>query len=62
MVLGIVNLLLAGMLVLAIARFQGSVAQVYGDQFFYVPIVMLAIAGWRAIVGVLILIGRRRGA
>ncbi len=61
-VLGVANLALAGMLVLAVARFQGSVAQVYGDRFFYVPIVMLALAGWRAVVGVLILIGRRRGA
>jgi len=61
-VLGIVNLVLACMLVLAVIRFQGSVAQVYGDRFLYVPIVMIAIAGWRAVVGILILIGRRRGA
>ncbi len=61
-VLGIVNIALAVMLVLAVMRFQGSVAQVYGDRFFYVPIVMLAIAAWRVAVGVLILIGRRRGA
>jgi len=61
-ILGVANLALAGMLVLAMTRFQDSVAQVYGDRFFYVPIVMLALAGWRAIVGVLILIGRRRGA
>ncbi len=61
-VLGIVNIALACMLAVAVTRFQGSVAQVYGDRFFYVPVVMLAIAGWRAAVGVLILIGRRRGA
>ncbi len=61
-VLGIANLALACMLVLAVMRFQGSVAEVYGDRFFYVPIAMLGIAVWRATVGVLILIGRRRGA
>ena len=60
--LGGANLVLAGMLVLAVLRFQASVAQVYGDRFFYVPIAMLALAVWRGVVGALILIGRRRGA
>ena len=58
---GIANILLSGMLVYAVIRFQRSVATVYGDRFSYVPIAMVAIAGWRAVVGVLVLFGRRRG-
>ena len=61
-VLGVVNLLLAVMLVVAVLRFQDSIARVYGDRFFYVPIAMLALAVWRGAVGMAHLIGRRRGA
>lgn len=61
-VLGLANLVLAVMLVLAVGRFQESIGRVYGDRFFYVPIAMIALAAWRGIVGILILLGRRRGA
>ncbi len=61
-VVGVANLVLAGMLVLAVVRFQESIARQYGGRFFYVPIAMLAIAGWRAVIGMLVLTGRCRGA
>jgi F0F1-type ATP synthase assembly protein I len=61
-VVGVANLVLAGMLVLAVVRYQESVARVYGGRFFYVPVAMLILAGWRAAVGFLVIIGRRSGA
>ncbi len=61
-VVGSANLFLAGMLVYAVRRFQSSIGDVYGNRFFYVPAAMLAIAVWRAVAGLLILLGRRRGA
>jgi len=61
-VLGVANLLLAAMLVYAVLRFQSTVARVYGDRYFYVPVAMIGLAVWRAVVGLHHLLGRRRGA
>jgi len=58
---GAANLALAAMLVYGIVRYFEVLVPRFGNQFFYVPVVMGGIAAWMVFRGLSALFGRGRG-
>ena len=59
---GAANLALAAMLVYGIRRYFDVLVPRFGNQFFYVPVVMAALAAWMVFRGISALLGRGRGS
>ncbi|MBD3367708.1 MAG: hypothetical protein GF405_05995 [Candidatus Eisenbacteria bacterium] len=59
---GFASLALSGMLVYGAYRLGRIIIPRYGPEFFYVPVIMVGLAVWMAVRGVLTLRGRDGGA
>jgi len=58
---GAANLALAAMLAYGVTRYFDIMVPRFGNQFFYVPLLMGGIAIWMVFRGITVLLGKGRG-